>query len=321
MGARGHRRWGGIGVPVAVLLALLTFAPAAAAQLPRTSEPLPGSTFQGGDGNQDDGVDAIDWQALQAQERVRHSPDDNDEDTAFVGGSEELEPGEWDLTTEAGGVNPAKDNIRDAWSSVDQPGERTFVQLAFTRESGVGTTFVSFELNHDDQLWDNGQRAHPVPAHRRRPGLLRGRRHGRDVRDPPLDHDGRRSRPRLCAPWALRGVRAAEVERGRPGRRQLRPDHEPAARRLHRTPCRSGGSVRPRWTSRRCWRPGSDEECMAFTSVWMHSRSSIADSSNLQDYVAPRRLDVRTCSASGTKFFDRDADGVRDPASPASRGS
>ncbi len=61
---------------------------------------------------------------------------------------------------------------------------------------------------------------------------------------------------------------------------------------------------------------GFDEECMAFTSVWMHSRSSIADSSNLQDYVAPRRLDVRTCSASGTKFFDRDADGSRDPSEP-----
>ncbi len=66
---------------------------------------------------------------------------------------------------------------------------------------------------------------------------------------------------------------------------------------------------------------GFDEQCMAFASVWMHSRSSVADSSNLQDYVAPRRLDVRTCSASGTKFFDRDADGVRDPTSPASRGS
>ena len=36
----------------------------------------------------------------------------------------------------------------------------------------------------------------------------------------------------------------------------------------------------------------------------------------MQDYVAPRPLDVRTCSASGTKWFDRDADGVRDPSDP-----
>jgi hypothetical protein len=32
--------------------------------------------------------------------------------------------------------------------------------------------------------------------------------------------------------------------------------------------------------------------------------------------VAPQPLDVRTCSASGVKFFDRNADGVRDPDDP-----
>ena len=36
----------------------------------------------------------------------------------------------------------------------------------------------------------------------------------------------------------------------------------------------------------------------------------------MDDYVAPVPLSVRTCSASGTKFFDLDADGVRDPGEP-----
>jgi uncharacterized repeat protein (TIGR01451 family) len=58
------------------------------------------------------------------------------------------------------------------------------------------------------------------------------------------------------------------------------------------------------------------EDCLAFTSIWMHSRASRSVSSNLKDYVAPRRLHVRTCSASGTKFFDSDADGRRDPGEP-----
>ena len=36
----------------------------------------------------------------------------------------------------------------------------------------------------------------------------------------------------------------------------------------------------------------------------------------MQDYVAPRPIDLRTCAAAGTKFFDLDADGVRDAGEP-----
>jgi hypothetical protein len=36
----------------------------------------------------------------------------------------------------------------------------------------------------------------------------------------------------------------------------------------------------------------------------------------MEDYVAPRSLAVRTCAASGTKFFDSNANGARDPGEP-----
>ena len=36
----------------------------------------------------------------------------------------------------------------------------------------------------------------------------------------------------------------------------------------------------------------------------------------MQDYVAPTPIDLRTCAAAGTKFFDLDADGVRDANEP-----
>ena len=36
----------------------------------------------------------------------------------------------------------------------------------------------------------------------------------------------------------------------------------------------------------------------------------------MQDYVAPQPLAVRTCAASGTKFFDSNANGKRDPGEP-----
>ena len=66
--------------------------------------------------------------------------------------TKEGQPGAWDLKTESGGVNPAKDNILDAYSAVDQAGANTFLYLAFTRDKADGTTYVAFELNQDARL-------------------------------------------------------------------------------------------------------------------------------------------------------------------------
>ena len=52
----------------------------------------------------------------------------------------------------------------------------------------------------------------------------------------------------------------------------------------------------------------------------MHTRASTSDSSNLEDYIAPRPLRSRNCSASGTKFHDLDADGVKDAGEPGLAG-
>ena len=100
---------------------MLAAAPAGATPLPPTPNPLPGSSFQGADGDQDDAFPRIDWQALQGAGVVRHSPDPNAQDDAFKGGSQEDEPGGWDFDVEPGGVNPGQDNIRDAWSAVRPP--------------------------------------------------------------------------------------------------------------------------------------------------------------------------------------------------------
>jgi hypothetical protein len=61
---------------------------------------------------------------------------------------------------------------------------------------------------------------------------------------------------------------------------------------------------------------GFGDRCFAYTSVWMHSRSSNSDLANMQDYVAPERLEARRCAAAGTKIFDRNANGVRDVGEP-----
>ena len=57
-------------------------------------------------------------------------------------------------------------------------------------------------------------------------------------------------------------------------------------------------------------------ECFSYGSIWMHSRSSTSDSSNMQDYVAPRAINLRSCAASGTKFHDLNANGGRDDGEP-----
>src|SRR5436190_1032233 len=78
-------------VCVAALIAAAP--PASAIPLPPSNSPLPGSSFQGADGNQGDAAPYTDWQGLQAAGRVHHNPDPNAQDSAFVGGNKEDNPG------------------------------------------------------------------------------------------------------------------------------------------------------------------------------------------------------------------------------------
>jgi len=63
------------------------------------------------------------------------------------------------------------------------------------------------------------------------------------------------------------------------------------------------------------------DPCLAYTAVWMHSRSSISETSNMQDVVWPQPFDLRTCAAAGTKFVDLNANGQRDPGEPGIAGA
>jgi uncharacterized repeat protein (TIGR01451 family) len=291
--------------------------PAQAAPLLPTPNPLPDSLFQGADGDQDDApsLGFIDWQALEAGGAVQHSPDPNADDSAFTGGSKEDEPGNWDLTTESGGVNPAKDNIRDAWSAVRQPDGNTFLYLGFTREAGNGTTYLAFELNADARLWNNGRAR--IPCRRSGDILVAYEAQGNDVEV-------------VIQRWVTTSTDAASgcAETGRLEEyTRFTPNVDiqgavNAGAITSRLPGAYSGTVpegrfgEAALNLARVLEEGFGDDCLAFRSVWMHSRSSDSEQSNMQDYVAPQRLDVRTCAASGVKFFDRNANGVRDPEDP-----
>jgi hypothetical protein len=300
---------------VAFCVAALAVAPASATELPPTPDPLPGSSFQGGDGDQDDASPLVDWQELQAAGAVEHSPDPNAQDNAFKGGSKENEPGDWDFSAEAGGVNPGKANIRDAWSAVRQPDGNTFLYLGFTREEEDGTTFLTFELNTDGRLWDNGRAR--VPCRRTGDVLISYEAQGNSVdvviqRWVTLSTDPTTG----CAETG----RLDEYTRFAPNVNAQGAINDAAI--ASRLPGAYGGTIpearfgEAALDLARLLAEGLGDDCLSFRSVWMHSRSSTSESSNMQDYVAPRPLAVRTCSASGTKFFDRDADGIRDPGEP-----
>jgi hypothetical protein len=290
-------------------------APASATQLPATDRPLPASTFQGGDGDQDDAGGHVDWQSLAG---VRHVSDYNPRDTAFDTGKEN-NPGGWRLTEINNGVGPPADNIRDMWAAVDQPGADTFLYLAFSRAGGGGTHFLAFELNRDARLWDNDDddRTLPIPC-RRTDDLdityvTQGGVPAVDVRRwVTEDADPRTSCARTGHFEGAVGVDPNVTAQG-----QLN-DTEIASR--------LGGAFSPRVPAQQFGEAAlnlSDivedvfgDGCLAYSSIWMHSRASGEEGASKKDYVAPEPLRVRSCSASGVKFWDGNNNHVRDPGEP-----
>jgi hypothetical protein len=284
--------------------------------LPSGSSPLAGSSFQGGDGNQADEAPYIDWQALETAGRVVHSPDPNDADSAFKGGTKEDDPGGWEFTTEAGGVTPGKANIRDAFSAVDQPNGNTFVYLGFTRESAEGTTYVAFELNQDPRLWNNGHAE--IPCRRDGDVLVVMAAQGNSIdmtveqwtttaTDPGTGcatHGTLTPYANIPAADAQGAVNTGSITSHLPG------THQPG------TTIGAGLFAEASLNLSALLDHAFSDRCLNFGSIWMHSRSSLSASSNMQDYVAPHGLVVRTCAASGTKFLDLNANGHRDHGEP-----
>jgi len=301
-----------------VLVGLLAFAsPAGAVPLPPSDSPLPGGSFQGADGDQSDSAPLLDWQGLGAAGRVHHNPDTNAHDSAFVGGSKENDPGNWDLETVAGGVSPGKSNIVDAWAAVDQPASDTFLYLAFRRADANGTTNVAFELNRDARLWNNGKAM--VPCRRDGDLVIAYQASGHDVdvilqqwtttATDPATGCARTGRLTDSAAFTANqdvqgAINPAEI-----------PNYLPGATPVPGT-IAGAQFGEASLNLAKILDNAFKDRCLAFGSIWMHSRSSTSDTSNMEDYVAPQPLAVRTCAASGTKFFDSNANGVRDPGEP-----
>jgi hypothetical protein len=300
---------------VSIVVACAAPAPASAALTP-SPLPLPGSNFQGGDGDQASQGGFFDWDALQAGGRVTHNEDPNARDTTFAGGTKEGDPAHWIIDTTLGGVTPGKANILDAWSAVDQPTGRTFLYLAFARDAATGETFLTFELNQSGRTWTNDNKE-KIPCRTDGDILV-----SYEISGNAADVHLRR--------WQSGGTDAGSgcdrkgtieplttVEAGVEAQGAIN-----SAVIGNQLPGRFGATI----PAAQFGEASLDLEallgaafkdgCYAFNSIWMHSRSSLSYTSQMQDYVAPTSINLRTCSAEGTKFFDVAADGVRDEHDP-----
>jgi hypothetical protein len=159
-------------VATVALFAILCVT-ALAATLSPTAVPLTGSAFEGGDtgvptaqaagletAQKSNGAGARDWfdyssAAGGAQIPGLRTVDDIDtQDSEFAAGKHEVSPGSWDFITQAGGVTPAKNNIRVAWAVVDPTVAGTFLYAGLKRQASNGTTALTVELNQVDLPWD-----------------------------------------------------------------------------------------------------------------------------------------------------------------------
>jgi hypothetical protein len=214
----------------------------------------------------------------------------------------------------AGGVTPGKSNIRDAWSAFD-PLADAFLYMAFAREDAAGTTFLTFELNHDSRLWNNGRAS--IPCRRTGDLLVSYEAQGNAVR--VLLYRWVSSTANLATGCATTGE--LNLVTG------LTPDVDAqgsvnASVIAARLPGAYTGTVPPRHFGEaalnlsQIFGDALRDPCFSFGSIWMHSRASDSFSSNMEDYVAPHAVAVRSCAASGTKFHDLNANGQRDRGEP-----
>jgi hypothetical protein len=288
---------------------------ASAAPVPASPTPLPGSEFQGGDGDQNDATPYVDWQHLQAIGAAVHAPDHEGPDSAFERGTKENEPGSWTLTSEADAGIAGKADILDAWGSVDQRGGNTFLYLAFTRRAADGNTYVAFELNRDTRLWNNGRAT--IPCRTTGDLLVAFTAHGNSM-DVVLERwttTASDAATRCAKTGRLDAVASipAGTAQGDVNESSI-TNHLPG---VLPSPIAPGLFGEAALNLGQMARAAFGDDCLAFASVWMHSRSSSSsDQSQMQDYLAPQPLTVRSCTASGTKFLDRNANGRRDDGEP-----
>ncbi|HKH17342.1 MAG TPA: SdrD B-like domain-containing protein [Solirubrobacteraceae bacterium] len=328
--ARTRGRHGALIALLAVLLCGALAGVAQAVPLVPTDAPLPGSDFQGGDGNQDATALLRDWQSIAGSPGLVSADDPNALDTTFDTGSHENDPLHWDISLDPDGVTPGKANFFNSWSFIDER-EDTFLYLSFDREDSGGNVFLAFELNQDTRSWINASG-----------DAIQCRTSGDIIVSYEIQNDD--NVDVIVQQWVSDSeVSAAEAAAGLTnGEGCSKTGHFVD---LDLTPDQVQGAIN-RGTSITNYLPRTppagtlgeelfgeaalnltaifedliDDPCFSFGQISLHGRASESSSASMQDLVGPVPLLVRNCTASGTKYHDIDADGVIDAGEPTIAG-
>ncbi|MFL5780534.1 MAG: SdrD B-like domain-containing protein, partial [Thermoleophilaceae bacterium] len=286
-----------------------------------------GSSLVGVDGNQDGGSGSSltgpasgDWQGEWASGFVTTMNDRNDLDIGFGGGSKETEPYSWTLVDTAGGVTPAKSNVQAAWSALEPTRSTSFLYLAFKREGTTGNTFLSFELNQQGASYVD-LTGTTIPC-RRNGDLLVSFETG----NPPSVHVYKwvstSPGPPACPEGAIGTFVQANVDstlfQARMNGGGAIANYLASGKYGTTFPANSFGEAALNLPAINSQLNGTP--CASFVQIQVHSRSSESLTSQLQDYVLPAPVNIQSCSASGLKFEDRNANGVRDAGEPGLAG-
>ena len=266
---------------------------------------------------------STDWQHLDAVGSLNHYADPNPTDSTFQSGNSAKvgTPTLGPHDAEQRQLARQRQHLRRL---LERPYGRRHVPARRVHPRGdVGHRVHRLRAQPACRPLEQRQREHPLPHRWRR------RRHRAGQRQQHGDAAARSGHLTTvdAATGCARTGRAEPARHGhrqrrRPGRGQRRHDHElprrerPAPDELDRAP---GSSPRPR-EPHDVLGNALGTPCFSFGSIWMHTRSSTTPTSDMKDYIAPSPLIVRSCAASGTKFHDLDADGIKDAGEPGLAG-
>jgi hypothetical protein len=332
---RAPRRKSALVVLLAAVFAMFAAMSFGAAGASAAEEPcaLPGSEFQGADGNQNTpGVEQVacealkrpttrDWQSDVLAKKVVASEDPQASDNELSG--KENVPNKWTLGAHVAGVTPPKDNIITAWSEVDQQAASTFLYLAFQREGATGTTFLTFELNQVKGEWENEAKS-MIPCRTTGDLLISYEVSGSSIGEVVVQEwKSTKSKSVTIEGKTVEcgtegelkgGAVKVEPSAGVQGAMNAATIENFLPDKVNGTPTTIGKNLfgEAALNLVEVLKEANINPCFDFGQIWMHTRSSLATSSELHDYVSPVPLLVQSCSISGRKFDDANANKKHD---------
>jgi uncharacterized repeat protein (TIGR01451 family) len=312
----------------ALLLALTALVLAALAGAASASSfdasPLPGSSFTAADGDQTAGV-YLDWQSYANSVTSKiDSPVPAPTGPDYYYKGQEDTPDTWTLDSTDGGISPAKSNALSAFSLKDPLLGDQFLYFGFYRAStSNANTFLGFELNKRTNTWVNSVGT-TIPC--------------RSTGDLLISYEIDPSSKNVIFTayrWTGSGgpVSCPEGRTGTYspvtlglGNTQGYMNFDNAITNYLATSTSTPAGPLPTSFPVGTFGEGAinltqtlgtgTNPCFDFGQIQLHSRSSAALSSALQDTVDPAPIILRQCTASGTKFEDANANGTKDPGEP-----